>query len=98
MKLFCKNNGFQYGTVGTDTNLQDKNREPLSVGDVVILKKKGHKWSKVRFVAQDPCANRFYVMGTYLESEVEKYDVELAIKHNRLSEGFGIGNVYYTKD
>lgn len=96
MKLYCKDNGYKYGVVGTQTSLIDKNGIPLFVGDVVILKRKDCKWSKMRFVAYDDYMGVPYVMDNYLG--VLNYDFELAVRHDMLEEGFGIRDVYYTKD
>lgn len=96
IKLYCKDNGQQYGIVGTETSLKDINGTSLFVGDVVILKRKDCKWSKMRFVAWDEKCCVPYVIGDYFE--MPEYDFELVVRHNMLEEGFGIGNVYYVKD
>lgn len=96
MKLICTDGGCECGSVGTPTPLKDKNGEPLEVGDVVLLKNKLSAWSKLRFVAYDTLHDRYYIIGDYLDSGI--YDIELAIGNEVLSEGFGIGNVYYKED
>lgn len=96
MKLYCKDNDYQYGIVGTKTSLIDKNGVPLFVGDVVILSLKDRKWSKMRFVAYDNDFGIPYIMGNYFG--IPEYEIELVVRHDMLKEGFGIGNVYYTKD
>lgn len=95
MKLFCKDNSHEYGVIGVKTPLVDKNAHQLCIGDVVVLRNKACKWSKLRFVAYDYRTRSYYIMGNYQDSE--DFEYELAICHDELSEGFGIGNVYYMK-
>ena len=51
MKLYCEDNHKWFGTVGDKTMLKDNTGTALFVGDVVILKRRDRKWSKMRFVA-----------------------------------------------
>lgn len=99
MKLYCSENNRSYGFVGTLTGQTDRNGNYLHVGDVVIIKSKKYKWSKMRFVAYDEEHNKFYVMGAYIDDKINSsdYDIEIVVHYNSLTEGFGIGNVYYTK-
>lgn len=95
MKLYCKDNSHEYGVIGIKTPLVDINAHQLYVGDVVILRNKSCKWSKLRFVAYDYRTRNFYIMGNHQESN--DFEYELVICHEELSEGFCIGNVYYSK-
>lgn len=95
MKLYCKDNSHEYGAIGVKTSLVDKNAHQLSIGDVVVLRNKTCDWSRLRFVAYDYRTKHYYIMGNYQNSE--EFEYELLIRHEELHEGFGIGNVYYTK-
>lgn len=95
MKLYCKDNGHSYGAIGVKTPLIDKNGHQLRVGDVVILRNKSNQWSKLRFVAYDYRTKNYYIMGNYQGGN--DFECEFAISHEMLSDGFGIGNVYYAK-
>lgn len=95
MKLYCKDNSHEYGVIGVKTPLIDKGGHQLRVGDVVVLRNKINQWSRLRFVAYDYRAKNYYIIGNYQNSN--DFEYELAICHEELSEGFGIGNVYYTK-
>lgn len=95
MELYCADNGFTFGVVGAETPLHDKFGVGLCVGDVVLLRDKTTMWSKLRFVGYDGDHDKNYIMGAYIDAD--RYDVELAVSHKRLSEGFGIGNVRYIK-